>query len=77
MKHVTLFSTPDCHLCHAAKAKIERVRRFVSFELEEVDIRSDPQLLQRYGTVIPVVAIDGRDVLVSKVTEFRLLRALR
>jgi glycosyltransferase involved in cell wall biosynthesis len=37
---------------------------------------ADPALRARYGTTIPVVAIDGRDVLISKVTEFGLLKAL-
>lgn len=57
--------------------KLARVRRFIPFELHEVDIRQDMALLARYGDVIPVVAIDGKDALISKVTEFRLLLALR
>jgi hypothetical protein len=76
VRRVTLYGSPECHLCEVAKTKLERVRRVVPFDLEEVDVRGDPALLARYGTTIPVVAVDGRDVLVSKVTEFRLLRAL-
>ncbi|MGH2350750.1 MAG: glutaredoxin family protein [Chloroflexota bacterium] len=76
MKRIVLYGSPECHLCAVAKAKLERVGRFVAFELEEVDVRSDPALLERYGSRIPVVTIDGREALVSKVTEFRLLRAL-
>ncbi|HEX2036742.1 MAG TPA: glutaredoxin family protein [Chloroflexota bacterium] len=76
MKRVVLYGSPSCHLCEVAKTKLERVRRFVAFELQEVDVRSDPALLERYGTVIPVVAVDGRTRLVSKVTEFGLLKAL-
>lgn len=76
MRHVTLYGAPDCHLCHTAREKLERVRRVVPFDLDEIDVRSDPVLLARYGTTIPVVAVDGRDVLISKVTEFRLLRVL-
>ena len=71
-----LYGSPECHLCEVARAKLERVRRVISFDLQEVDVRSDPLLLERYGRLIPVVAIDGREALVSKVTEFRLLRAL-
>ena len=74
---VTLYGSPECHLCEVAKMKLARVRRFIPFELHEVDIRQDAALLARYGEVIPVVAIDGKDALVSKVTEFRLLLALR
>jgi glutaredoxin-related protein len=76
MRRVVLYGSPACHLCAAAKAKLERVRRLVAFDFREIDIRGDPQLLARYATRIPVVEVDGRDALVSKVTEFRLLRAL-
>jgi hypothetical protein len=73
---VVLYGSPECHLCEVARAKLARVRRVVPFDLREVDVRADPTLLARYGTTIPVVAVDGRDAVVSKITEFRLLQAL-
>ena len=76
MRRLVLYSSPECHLCHLARHKLERVRRFVSFQLEEVDVRLDAGLQARYGTRIPVVTVDGRERLVSKVTEFGLLKAL-
>jgi hypothetical protein len=76
MKRVTLYGSAECHLCAVAKEKIERVRRIVPLDVEIVDVRRDPDLLARYGTTIPVVAIDGHVRLVSKVTEFGLLKAL-
>jgi glutaredoxin-like protein DUF836 len=76
MRHIVLFSSPECHLCHVARHKLERVRRIVPFRLDEVDVRGSPDLTARYGDRIPVVAIDGRERLVSKVTEFGLLKAL-
>ncbi len=76
MRQVVLYGSPDCHLCETARAKLERVRRAIPFELREVDVRTNPELIRRYGDQIPVVAIDGRDALVTKITEFRLLRAL-
>jgi glutaredoxin len=76
MRRLVLYSSPECHLCHLARRKLERVRRFVPFQLEEVDVRHDADLRARFGTRIPVVTIDGRERLVSKVTEFGLLKAL-
>jgi hypothetical protein len=76
MKHVVLYGAPDCHLCAVAQQKLSRVRRLVPFDLDVVNVRADPDLAARYGTVIPVVNVDGCDALVSKVTEFRLLKAL-
>src|SRR6266542_2466286 len=76
MRRVVLYGSPECHLCEQAHQKLMRVRRVVPFELDVVDVKRDPGLNERYGNVIPVVAVDGRDALVSKVTEFRLLKAL-
>ena len=76
MKRVVLYGSPECHLCEVAHQKLLRVRRFVPFDLEVVDVKRDPGLDAQYGSVIPVVSVNGREALVSKVTEFRLLRAL-
>ena len=76
MRQIVLYSTPECHLCHTARQKLERVRRLVPFRLQEVDIHASPDLERRYGERIPVVTVDGRERLVSKVTEFGLLKAL-
>ena len=40
---------------------LERVRADVPFELEEIDITSDPELERRYRERIPVVLIDGEE----------------
>jgi len=42
---------------------VDAVRAERPFELEEVDITRDPELEHRYRERIPVVAIDGHEVL--------------
>jgi glutaredoxin len=60
MKTVVLYSRPDCHLCDEARAAILRMReQGARFELREIDIDSDEELLSRYLERIPVVAVDG------------------
>jgi glutaredoxin len=60
MKTVVLYSRPDCHLCDEARAAILRMReQGKRFELREIDIESDEELLSRYMERIPVVAVDG------------------
>jgi len=57
---VTLYSRPECHLCDEARAAILRMReQGARFELREIDIESDDELLSRYLERIPVVAVDG------------------
>ncbi len=76
MRQVVLYGAPDCHPCEAAGEKLRRVQRLVPFQLTYSNIREDATLIECYGSVIPVVTVDGKEAAVSKVTEFRLLRAL-
>ncbi len=63
MKRLVLYARPDCHLCDEARAGLERLLADgASFELEEVDIDSDDELLKRYLERIPVVELDGEIV---------------
>jgi glutaredoxin len=63
MTHVTLYGKPGCHLCEEARAVVDQVRERHPFELEEVDITRDPALEALYRERIPVIAINGREVL--------------
>jgi len=77
MPRVTIYSKPDCHLCHVMKTVVQRVLRDrTGIPLEEIDISSDPVLLDRYGREIPVLMIDGRKVAKYRVTEAELTRML-
>jgi glutaredoxin len=59
---VTLYARPDCHLCDQARAAILALREELRFELQEIDIESDDELLSLYLERIPVVAVDGQEV---------------
>ena len=59
MLEVEIYSRPGCHLCDEAKAIIEGVRRRFSFNLNVVNVESDPELEKRHGEHIPVVFING------------------
>jgi glutaredoxin len=60
---VVLYARPDCRLCDEARAQLEVLRaEGHSFELEEVNIDADDELLARYLERIPVVKVDGATV---------------
>ena len=60
---LVLYGRRDCHLCDEARAGLEQLAADgVSFELEEVDIDSDDELLKRYLERIPVVELNGEIV---------------
>ena len=74
---LTLYSGPGCSLCDKAKLLVERVAHDIPLEIDEVDITQDTELYDRYRYAIPVIALDGREVMAGKVTEFWLRKALR
>lgn len=61
---VVLYTRAGCHLCDEMKAEVETARRrgLVREEIDwsEVDIDSDPELVERHGLSIPVLEIAGR-----------------
>jgi glutaredoxin len=71
--HVVIYSKPGCHLCDEAKASILSAGCTEEFDLEEIDIESDEELLRKYKYDIPVIAINGIDCFMHRVSpdEFR------
>lgn len=76
MTRLTLYGKPGCHLCEEALEVVRAVRERHPFELEEVDITRDPQLEALYRVRIPVIAIDGREVLELVIEGMELERCL-
>ncbi|HKH23391.1 MAG TPA: glutaredoxin family protein [Solirubrobacterales bacterium] len=59
-RRVTLYRRPDCHLCDEARARLEQLRaNGLAFEVEEVNIETDPALHARFLERIPVIELDG------------------
>jgi glutaredoxin len=57
---VVLYTRRGCHLCADAHQILEEARQQHGFELELVDIDTDPELVDRYGEQVPVVLVDGK-----------------
>jgi glutaredoxin len=70
---VIIYSRPGCHLCDEAKAAIESAGCSDQFVLSEINIESDEELLSKYKYDIPVIAIDGVETFIHRLTpgEFR------
>jgi glutaredoxin len=65
--NVILFSKPGCHLCDDARALLDDLAADTALKFDEVDIRDDPGLFERYRYRIPVISIDGRDALEGRI----------
>jgi glutaredoxin len=76
MPRLTLYTKPDCCLCDEAAQVLERVRGRVGFELEVIDVGSEPELRERYGERVPVLLVDGEPAFEYELDDAALERRL-
>jgi glutaredoxin len=59
---ITVYTTPDCHLCEEAVAKLRAIEAELGFELTALDITTDDDLHRAYMERVPVVLLDGEEL---------------
>ena len=78
---LTIYSRPGCHLCDQMKSIVHRVIAKdgdeAGIEVDEIDISTDRELLDRYGLEIPVLMIDGKKVAKYRVSEQELTQMVK
>jgi glutaredoxin len=62
MAVLTVYGTPDCHLCAEAMTALRALEAELQFILEERDITADEALHRAYFERIPVIALDGEEL---------------
>jgi hypothetical protein len=72
-----LYGKAGCCLCDEAREAVAAVRAEHPFDLDEVDVSIDPELHARYGERIPVVVVDGEELLEGHVDAGELARRLQ
>ena len=74
---LTIYSKPGCHLCDEMKELVRAtIAKQPDISLEEIDISTDGELMERYGLEIPVLMIDGRKTAKYRVTPAELKRMI-
>ena len=73
---VDVYSRPNCHLCEEAKETLQRLQAQLDFELQFINIETDPALEAQYGTDIPVVLINGTRAFKYRVNEIEFERMI-
>ena len=58
-QRVVIFTRPGCHLCEEAKDNIRAADCGGEYTLDERNIESDPELLDKYRDDVPVILING------------------
>lgn len=74
---VTVLSRDRCHLCVEAVAVVAEVADRAGVGWAERDLDDTAELVLRYGDLVPVVFVDGREVARWRVDPAALARALR
>jgi glutaredoxin len=59
---LTLYSRSYCHLCEDMLAALEVLRGELSFEIEILDVDSDPILEREYNEFVPVLTVNGKEL---------------
>ena len=65
---VVIYSRPGCHLCDEAKQNIVAAGHADEYTLDEINIESDPDLINRYQHDIPVITINGVEMFRHRLT---------
>ncbi|MDT5122760.1 MAG: hypothetical protein QOC96_2242 [Acidobacteriota bacterium] len=66
--YVILYTRPGCHLCEEAKREMLAADCSTDYVLEEINIETDPALVEDYGWEIPVIIINGIKAFKYRVT---------
>jgi hypothetical protein len=72
---LVVFGRAYCHLCDDMIAGLHALQAGTPFEIEVVDVDTDPGLEARFGERVPVLVADGAEVChfhldVAKVNEY-------
>ena len=59
---ITVYTSPECHLCEDALTHLRAIQPELGFELEDVDITADERLHRAYFERIPVVLLDDEEL---------------
>ena len=51
----TVYSRHGCHLCEDLLVQLIQLQQVHDFKITEVDVDSSPQLIEQYGSQVPVV----------------------
>ena len=76
MREVTIYSRSGCHLCEVAHQSLEELKGQADFEITQVFIDGDSELIEKYGEQVPVIHIDGKPHDYFRVDPERFLPAI-
>ena len=64
---IVLYAKAGCHLCDDARSHLEDLAADYHITFDEVDIRRDPIIFERYRYRIPVITVNGDERLEGRI----------
>jgi len=61
-RELTVFIRSGCHLCEDMLQELNLRRESLGFSLQAVDIVNKPELESLYGTKVPVLTHEGKEI---------------
>ncbi len=74
---VVFYTKAGCHLCEEARDMLEDIAALTTYELTEIDIRSNPDIYEQYRYRIPVIILNGEATLEGRIEFQDLARAFQ
>lgn len=74
-RELVLYTRDGCHLCDESLELLQGYRRWLP-PMRQTNIDSDPTLVEKYGTCVPVLALDGKVRFRGKIDETLLRRLI-
>ena len=59
---LTVYVRSGCHLCTEMAQSLDRLRHELAFDYTRRNIDTDPELVERYGSRVPVLAAGDVDI---------------
>jgi glutaredoxin len=76
MRQVRIYSRSGCHLCEQAHRILVDLQSKADYEITEILIDGESDLIELYGEQVPVIHIDGKPHDFFKVDPERFLKAI-
>ena len=73
----TLYTRPNCPLCHELAPALAQAAELYGLAVEEVNVEIDPALEAQFGQRLPVLVVQGQEVVAGKVSQEQFFAALR
>ena len=62
MIEFVVYTRHGCHLCEDLLQQLYELQQTHNFNINEVDVDSNPRLIEQYGSQVPVVICENRQI---------------